>query len=71
MAGIRTNYMLDEDSLKSSRKKRPFSTSALVRFWLKILVHNEDELYKLKKTDEEFAAIMAYLAPKLKRIFGG
>lgn len=65
MIAPRVNFVLDDESLQSAKKKRPFTTSALIRFWLKVLFYTDDRLFKLKKTDEEFRAIMLYTAPKL------
>lgn len=69
-APYRVNFMLDAESYESSRVKRPFSTSALIRFWMKILVHDQKVLNKMYKEDEEFKAILDYVEPKIKRIFG-
>lgn len=68
MVTHRVNVVLDDESYKSMKKDRPFTTSALIRFWLKVLIYSEDRLYKMKKEDEEFRAIMLYLAPKLQAL---
>lgn len=65
------NIVLDKTSRESANKKRPFSTSALMRFWLKVLVYDEDRLFDLKKTDEEFRAILGYVSPKLAALADG
>lgn len=65
---IRANIVLDEDSYECMKQKRPFSASALIRFYLKILTKSNKELDKLKQTDEEFRAILNYVVPKLEAI---
>lgn len=65
---IRMNMIMDKESQQSARKKRPFTSSQLVRFWFKVLLYDEDRLYQMKKEDEEFRAIMLYLQPKLQAL---
>jgi hypothetical protein len=65
---ITMNIVLDKESQKSAHQKRPFTTSQLVRFWLKVLFNDQETLYRMKKEDDEFRAILLYLAPKLESI---
>jgi hypothetical protein len=67
---MRVNFVLDEVSHDSAKMNRPFSTSALIRFWLKVLFYSEKDLLLLKREDEEFAAILHYVMPKVKKVFG-
>jgi hypothetical protein len=66
----RYNLYLDEKNYRIAKVKKPFTVSQLTRFWLTVLVRNEDELYKLKKDDEEFAAILHYVTPKIRLLLG-
>lgn len=66
----RINLYLDENVYSEAKGKKPFTVSQLVRFWLTVLVKSQNELYRLKKQDEEFRAILHYLKPKLENLMG-
>ncbi len=67
-AKIHAHIALDELSYESMKVKRRFSSSALIKFFLKLLVSNERQLEELKRKDEEFREIGEYLAPKLRKL---
>ncbi len=65
---IRSTVYLDEAAHRSLQVRRPFTTSQLIRFWLKVLINSESELDRVRKHDEEFDAILHYVMPKIKRL---
>lgn len=58
---------LDEPSRQSVDVKRPFSTSALVRWFFRCLSTNDKEWLKLIREDEEIKAVQDYVRPKLRK----
>lgn len=67
---IRVNFMLDEKSYDSAQQKRPFSTSALLRWFLKLMSSTDKEWEKLTREDEEVRIVSEYVRPRLRKVFG-
>lgn len=67
---IKSNVVLDDDSYASSKIKRPFNTSQLLRWMLKVLMLSEKEIDKLLVEDEEFQVVQDYMRPKLRKVLG-
>lgn len=70
MEYLKTNVVLDEMSRASIKVQRPFSNSALIRWWLKLIFTTEAQWDTLLEEDEEVKAIAHYVAPKIRKALG-
>lgn len=66
-AKITMNIVLDEVSRRSAKTERPFSTSQLIKWFMKLLATNDKEWLKLVKEDKEIKAVQDYIRPKLRK----